>query len=220
MSDNKFDKIYGMLLYVSLQEPVKAYVKTSTPPKPDEWKASVVLTDEDFVDELEEYAASLGTQISLKKVKTSEFKEVYKVDPPENAGNKVWVFTLRKSTELGKTGKPVPEMYRPKVFEKQGARIVDITKSKLVGNGSMGAISIDKFERNAGGASLFLKNVLVTDLIEYVRTEGEGYQSGSEFEEEGSGEPAPKAEEKPAKATKGKAKPAPASTEEEDDSPF
>lgn len=219
MSDNKFDKIYGMLLYVSLQEPVKAYVKLGTPPKPDEWKASVVLTDEDFVDELEEYAASLGTQISLKKVKTSEFKEVYKVDPPENAGSKVWVFTLRKSTELGKTGKEVPEMYRPKVFEKQGARIVDITKSKLVGNGSMGAISVDKFERNAGGASLFLKNVLVTDLIEYVRTEGEGYQSGSEFEDEGQpSTPAPKAEEKPAKTTKGKAKPP--VEEDNSDDPF
>lgn len=220
MSDNKFDKIYGMLVYVQMDKPVKAYVKPGAPAKADEWKASVVLTDEDFVDELEEYAASLGTQISLKKVKTSEFEEIYKVAPPTDAGNKLWVFTLRKSTELGKTGKPVPDQYKPKVFEKQGTRLVDITTSKLVGNGSMGAISVDKFERNAGGASLFLKNVLVTNLVEYIRPEGEGtYQSGSEFEDEGQpSTPAPKAEEKPVKATKGKAKPP--VEEDNSDDPF
>lgn len=185
MSDKKFDKIYGMLLYVSVQEPVKAYVKAGADPKPDEWKASVVLTDEDFVDELEEYARELDTQISLKKVKTTEFEEMYKVAPPEGAGSKVWILTLRKSTQLGKTGKEVPLQYRPKVFEKQGARLVDITQSKLVGNGSLGALSVDRFDRTKGGSSLYLKNVLVTDLIEYVREERENtYESGSEFEDE------------------------------------
>ncbi len=177
-----FSKIYGMLLYVSVQEAVKAYVKPGAPAKPNEWKASVVLTDEDYVDALEDYAKSLDTQISLKKVKTAEFESTYKVAPPEGAGKNVWVLTLRKSVELGKTGKLVEEKYKPKVMEKQGNLLVDITREKLVGNGSMGAISVDRFDRTAGGSSLYLKNVLVTELKEYVKTESA--TAGSEFEDD------------------------------------
>ena len=179
---SKFDKISGMLVYVQLNEPVKAYVKPGAPKKPDEWKASVVLTDEDFVDELEEYGKSLDTMLSIKKVKTTDFETKYKVKPPEGAGKNVWVFTLRKSVELGKTGKPVPDLYKPKAFQKVKNTMVDITHSKLVGNGSYGTISVDKFERTAGGASLFLKNILVKDLVEYVKSESD-YESGSEFDE-------------------------------------
>jgi hypothetical protein len=177
-----FSKIYGMLVYVSLQEAVKSYAKPGTPVKPPEWKASVVLTDEDYVDALEDYAKSLDTQISLKKVKTAEFENIYKVAPPEGAGKNVWILTLRKSTELGKTGKPVPDQFKPVVFEKVGKTMVDVTRTKLVGNGSIGAISVDKFDRTAGGSSLYLKNVLVTELKEYVKTEG--YKAGSEFDDD------------------------------------
>jgi hypothetical protein len=177
-----FDKIEGTLVYVQVQESVKAYVKPGTPKKPDEWKASVVLTDEDFVDELEEYGKSLDTLLSIKKVKSSTFEETYKCDLPEGAGKNVWILTLRKSVELGKTGKPVPEIFRPRVFHKVKNTHVDITYEKLVGNGSYGVISIDKFERDSGGASLYLKNILVTDLKEYVRTES-SYTAGSEFED-------------------------------------
>lgn len=217
MSDKKFDKVYGMLVYVQVQAPVPAMKKEGAPQKAKEWKASVVLTDEDYVDELEAYATSLDTMISMKKVKTNEFEEIYKVAPPEGAGRNVWVFTLRKSTELGKTGKPVPELYQPKVFEKQGNRLVDITQSKLVGNGSMGALSVDKFDRQTGGSSLFLKNVLVTDLVEYVKPEGSTYESGSEFEDEVGEAPA----EKPKTETKSKpAKATPKQTAQDDSDPF
>ena len=201
-----FDKIPGTLVYVSIQEPAKAYVKPGAEPKSDEYKASVVLTDEDYVDALEEYARSLDTKLSLKKVKTSEFKDKYKIDPPEGAGKNVWVLTLRKSTTLGKTGKPVPDMYKPKVFQKMGAKLVDITHSKLVGNGSIGVISVDRFDRQAGGSSLYLKNVLVTELVEYTKSEAE-YEAGSEFDDT----PQPKA---PAKAS-----PKPV-IEEDSSSPF
>lgn len=180
---SKFDKIYGMLVYVCVHEPRPALVKPGAPKKPDEWKASVVLTDEDFVDELEDYAKSLETMISLKKVKTAEFESIYKVAPPEGAGKNVWVFTLRKSTELGKTGKPVPELYQPKVYLKEGNVISDITHTKLVGNGSMGAIAVDRFDRSTGGSSLFLKSVLVTDLIEYEQQSSSQAKPGSEWDD-------------------------------------
>ncbi len=209
-------KLTGMLLYVQLNKPVKAYIKAGDAPKPDEWKASIAITDEDVLDEYEAFAKEIDAKTSVKKVKVAEFESMYKVAPPEDAGKNIWVVTLRKSTELGKTGKPVPDLYKPKVFEKVGKTLVDVTNSKLPANGSYGSISIDKFERTNGTTSLYLKNVLVTSMIEYVPEEGSGYESGSEFDDEPKAEaPKAKAEAKP----KARAKVA-ANADDEDDIPF
>ena len=215
---NPYEKIEGTLLYVCVQQPVKAYQKPGTEPKPDEWKVSIVLTDEDYVDELEEWAAKIDCKLSLKKVKTSAFEETYKVAPPEDAGKNVWVWTLRKSTELGKTGKPVPDKFKPKVYQRKGNTLVDITNTVLVGNGSKGIVSTDLFVRNNGSASIYLKNVLVKDLVEYVKNEsGSDYVEGSEF-----GIPVAGAEGKSEKVQEDKkpvktAKKPPVETETEDD---
>lgn len=206
-------KLTGMLLYVSLNKPVKGYVKAGEPPKPDEWKASVAISDEDVLDEYEAFANKIDAKTSIKKVKTAEFEAIYKVAPPEDAGKNVWVITLRKSTELGKTGKPVPDLYKPKVFEKVGKTLVDVTNSKLPANGSYGSISIDKFERTNGTASLYLKNVLVTEMIEYVQEES-SYNPGDEFDDEPKAEKPKAKPEAKAPAAKPKAR---AKVEEEDD---
>lgn len=179
-TNKDYSKVSGMLVYVQMDEPVAAYVKPGAPKKAPEWKCGVVLTDEDTVDELEAYGKSLDTLLSMKKVKTADFEKTYKCAPPEDAQKNVWVFTLRKSTELGKTGKPVPSKFEPKVFEKVKNTMVDVTHSKKVANGSYGTVSIDRFDRTSGGASLFLKNLLVTQMIEYVPTESD-YEAGSEF---------------------------------------
>jgi len=212
-------KLTGMLLYVQLNKPAKAYVKAGEPVKPDEWKASVAITDEDVVDEYEEFAKGIDAKTSIKKVKTTEFEGIYKVAPPEDAGKNIWVVTLRKSTQLGKTGKEVPDLYKPKVFEKVGKALVDVTNSKLPANGSYGSISIDKFERTNGTASLYLKNVLVTSMIEYVAESGPEYEPGSEFDDE------PKAEAAPAPKAKAEVKPkarakVEVAVEDEDEIPF
>lgn len=212
------NKLTGMLLYVCLNKPQKAYVKAGEPAKPDEWKASIAIADEDTIDAYEEFAKGVDAKTSIKKVKTTEFEGIYKVAPPEDAGKNVWVVTLRKSTELGKTGKPVPDLYKPKVFEKVGSTLVDVTNSKLPANGSYGSISIDRFDRNNGTASLYLKNVLVTNMIEYVAQESD-YNPGDEFGDEGT--PTPSKAEKPAKEAKPAkaAKPA-AEAADDDDMPF
>lgn len=213
--ENKYAKtIEGMVLYVSIQEAVKAYQKVGTDPKPDEFKLDLVITDEDYVDELEDWATKLDCKLSLKKVKAVEFEGIYKVAPPSDAGKNVWVWTLRKSTELGKTGKPLPQQYRPKVYQKKGNTLVDITNEYLIGNGSTGIVSTELFIRRNGSASIYLKNLLVTNLIKYEKSESKGasYQPGSEFGDvvEGSEEvPKGKSNKKPA-----------ANTEESEDSPF
>ena len=209
------DKITGTLVYVCIPNAQKALVKAGEK-KADEWKASVVV-DEDTADEFEEYGKKCGTMVSCKKVKTADFENIYKCAPPEGSGKNVWVITFRKSTELGKTGKPVPDQYKPKVFEKVCKNVVEITNSKLVGNGSKGSISIDPFLRSDGSTSLYLKNVLVTDLIEYVKPEGSNadYVPGSEFNDGDSNDEPVKNE-----PTKSEKKTTKRATVEDDDVPF
>lgn len=214
----KFDKVKGTLVYVQVQQAVKAFQKPGTDPKPDEYKAGVVVTDEDFVDDFEDALKEVDAKVSLAKVKSAEFEAKYKCELPEGAGKNVWVFTFRKSTELGKTGKPLPDNFRPKVYEKVGSVLVDVTNSKLPANGSKGIISLEVFERTNGSASLYLKNVLVTDMIEYIKKESD-YVAGSEFEDEVGAKVAKtdktevKSEAKPEK----KAKKAPPIDEDESD---
>lgn len=212
------NKLTGTLLYVQLNKPVKAYVKAGEAAKAPEWKASVAIVDEDVVDQFEDYAKSVDAKVSIKKVKSTEFEGIYKVAPPEGAGKNVWVITFRKSTELGKTGKPVPDLYKPKVFEKVKNTLVDVTNTKVPANGSLGSISIDPFTRNNGSTSLYLKNVLVTEMIEYVPEEGSSadYNPGDEFSDE---VPIEKEVAKPAAKSVAKAKAKPA-VEDEEDIPF
>lgn len=221
------DKLQGTLVYVAIDKPVKAFQKEGTPKKPDEWKASVVIADEDTVDEFEEYCKSIDANPSIKKVKAAEFEEIYKCAVPEGAGKNVWVITLRKSTELGKTGQPVPDKYKPRAYEQteENGKILrsEITNTKLIGNGSQGIISIDKFERTNGTVSLYLKNILVTDLVEYVKPEGAGddYVPGSEFDDEAPVEaPAKEAPAKPAAKPAAKKANAPKVEASEEDPPF
>lgn len=212
--------IKGTLLYASIQEPAKPYIGPGEDAnKPKEWKISVAIFDEDYADEVEAFATGLGAKISMKKYKTpAEFKEQFRVDMPEGV-KKAWVVTLRRSTELGKTGKPVPDLYKPRVFTMQGNTRLDITHEKLVGNGSEGQVSLEVFRRDNGKNSIYLKNVLVTKLVEYVKPEGgPAYEPGSEFDAEGDTPvqaPAAKAAV-PAKA----AKPAKKADDGDDDIPF
>ena len=206
-------KIEGTLVFVQLQKPIKAYVKAGAPAKPDEWKASVVVTDKDVIKEYKKFGKSLDTLVSVKDVDSDDFEETYKCPLPEGAGDEVWVVTLRKSTELGKTGKPVPDQFKPRVFEKVGKTLVDITASKLVGNGSKGAISIDVFNKQDGSGAIYLKNVLVTELVEFESPEYA--EAGSEFDDDGEAPAKTEAAPEPKKpAAKPKVK---AKVEEDDD---
>lgn len=177
-------KIEGTLVYVQVKDSVKAFVKPGVPSKPNEWKASIVVTDKDVIKEYKKFAKTLDTLVSIKEVEASEFEDTYKCPLPEGAGDEVWVVTLRKSTELGKTQKPVPEQYRPRVYERVGKTLVDVTQTKMPANGSKGAISFDVFMKTQGGGSIFLKNVLVTEMIEYIKADTDQGEPGSEFDED------------------------------------
>lgn len=212
-------KLSGMLVFVQVDKAVPCYDKE----KGKEFKAGVVV-DEDTADAF----AELFSKQPARKVKRSEFESIYKVEPPEGTEKNLYVITLKKNENLA-NGNPVPDLYRPKVFLQTTKGRDEITTSKLVGNGSYGTLSIDRYD-NEYGSSARLQNVLVTDLVEYERSSNV-YQSGSEFDDDNADDgegnnvkvPAsakgkPKADAKP--AAKPKAVQKPADEFDDDSSPF
>lgn len=203
------EKLTGTLVYVQVQKPTKCFVES----KGSEWKASIVV-DEDTADTWDE---SFPKQ-SAKQVKTAEFKNIYKIDAPYPEQKKQYIITVRKNTALA-NAEPVPAKYTPKVYQQKGKVLVDITQSVLPANGSEGQISLEVYEGKMGTFAR-LKNVLVTELIEYEGSSG-GAASGSEF-----GIPVAESEEVPEKEApkvETKAKPAkkpPVEIEDEDLIPF
>lgn len=200
---NAINMLEGTLVFVQVDKPISCFNKE----KGAEWKASIVVSEDDADNWEEAYPKQ-----SAKAVKTSEFKEIYKIDPPYPEQKKQFIITLRKNTLLG-NGNEVPDKYKPKVFEEvKNGTLVDITHSKLVGNGSVGAISVDTWSMDKGMVAR-LKNIKVTELIEYVKeASGDDYEPGDEFGS--STKAAPKADKPAAK------KPKVQEPEDESDSPF
>ena len=176
MQANDFTKVRGTLVYSCIDVPGRGYKDPlSGVQGEDEWKIGVVLTDEDYVDEFKDNALKNKWKMSgVKEIRVSEFEEKYRCPVPELTDpkqKKVWLITAKKSTKLGKAGNEVPEIYRPKVYQKIKNTLVDIThdEEKIIGNGSEGIVSFAFFERTNGTTQVNLKNVLVTNLVPYVR---------------------------------------------------
>jgi len=162
----------GMFVFCQIQQPVDCYEKS----KGKEWKCGIVV-DEDQADAWDAVYPKQGAKI----VKTSEFEGIYKVAPPDafSSEKKQYVITLKKNTKLG-NGNDVPDIYQPKVLQKGTKGLDDLTDSVLVGNGSLGSMSVDNWESSKGWVAR-LKNILVFDLVEYKKAEGSNYTSGDEF---------------------------------------
>ena len=207
------NKLYGTLVFIQVDKPRACFDKE----KGQEFKASIVV-DEDTADAWEE----AYPKQAAKAIKTSDFEGIYKVPPPEAFAEqrKQFIITLRKNTKLA-NGQDVPQQYLPKAYHQKGSTLVDITTSILVANGSIGAISVDGYEGKMGPVAR-LKNILVTDLIEYEPRDSD--EDGAEFSEDiGVEKPKGKPQDKPkdnpqekptAKKTKAKQE------EVGDDSPF
>lgn len=201
-------KIEGTLVFVQLDTPKPCFVAE----KGSEWKASIVV-DEDFADT---WDAEYPKQ-PAKQIKTAEFETVYKIPAPFPEQRKQYIITLRKNTKLG-NGNEVPEQYHPQVLVKANGALQNITKTKLVANGSKGAISVEHYDGKMGSFAR-LKNVLVTDLIEYVKEASAGGQAGSEFGEVVA-ESKPEPKHTPAKAAPKAKEPVSKFDDMDDDIPF
>lgn len=192
--------IEGTLVFVTIQAPQTKYQSTDK-----EYKVGIVV-DEDTADSWNERFPKQ----TAKVVKTSDFKDTYKIDPVYPDEKKQYVITIKKPASY-KDGTPLPQQYTPKVLLQEGKTAVDVTQSILPANGSKGKVS---FEENSNDFGTFsrLKNVLVTEMIEYKKGGGNDaaefgleVQGASDFNEAQETNTAPK-------------QPKPTTVPEEDDS--
>lgn len=170
--------IEGTLVFVSIQTPQTKYQSTEK-----EYKAGVVV-DEDTADAWNE----MFPKQSAKVVKTSDFKEIYKIDAPFSNEKKQYVINLKKAAQYA-DGTALPKQYQPKVLLADGKQAIDVTDTMLPANGSKGKVSFETRE-NSYGTFAKLRNVLVTEMIEYKKGGGSAgddfgleVQGASDFDE-------------------------------------
>jgi len=152
------ETVNGTLLYVCIQQPTKKYESDET-----EWKVSLVVDKKTA----KEWNKRFSKQ-KAKEIDNAEFESIYKIEPPVYGQDEQYVIKISQNTHTadGKT------MYQPKVYEDIGGNnVVDITNTKLVGNGSIGCVSYTVVE-NKFGTFAKLNALLVTDLIEYQKMGG------------------------------------------------
>lgn len=112
-----------------------------------------------------------------KEFDNDEFLEKYKVEEvPFPDQDEQYIIKLKKNAV--KDGRETPEKYRPKVLVPSGAGNLDVTATKLVGNGSTGKVSYN-INENSFGAFAQLSAILVTNLIEYKQLGGAGSEFGA-----------------------------------------
>lgn len=152
--------IEGTLVFVTVQTPQTKYQSTDK-----EFKVGIVV-DEDTADSWNERFPKQ----TAKVVKTSDFKDTYKIDPVFHDEKKQYVITIKKPANY-KDGSPLPAQYLPKVLVQDGKAAIDVTQTVLPANGSKGKVS---FEENSNDFGTFsrLRNVLVTEMIEYKKGGG------------------------------------------------
>jgi len=208
-------KLSGMLVYACLDKPVDCFDKD----KGQEYKCGVVV-DEDTADL---FAEQFPKQ-AARKVKRSEFEGLYKCKPPAGDEKNLYVITLKKNSQITDktTGDkiPLPAKYRPRLLQRKGTTLVDITNTEKPANSSYGTVSYEAGETRYGLIAR-LKNVLVTELVPYEKSNGSDYEVGDEFGDDsasdgngGSARVPASAKTKDVPKVKPKAKP----QEDEDDS--
>ena len=174
-----------VFVFVSMQTPTKKYQSDDT-----EWKASGVIS--------KAAAKAWNKQFPKQKareVDNEDFVGIFKIDPPYEDQDEQYVITVKLDTHY-QDGNKVPEDKHPKVFQLQpSGKLKNITKTKLVGNGSVGAIEYRQIE-NDYGVFAKLQNIRVDELIEYAAAGGTSLGEVEEDETELAPKPAPKAKAK------------------------
>lgn len=160
-------------LYTNIQQPKNKYQSEEK-----EWSVQVVVSKED--------AKAWNKKFPKQKAKqfdNDEFTEKFDIDPPFKNQEEQFTIKLARGTTY-KDGNPIPEKYAPKVYLKIGnGKVQDITKTKLVANGSTGKAAYDVVE-NSFGTFAKLNSICVEHLIEYIPAGGSGSPFGTVVEDE------------------------------------
>lgn len=167
-----------VLNYTKIKEPGKKYQSDLL-----EWSVDAVVS--------REQAKAWNKEFQKQKAKefdNEDYLKQFKADSvPFPDQDSQYVIKLKRGTTF-KSGDPLPEKYRPRVFLNNGdGTIKDITKTTLVGNGSRGVVQYDIIE-NTFGKFAKLGAVRVDSLVEY-KGGGTGVSElGTVVSEHGGGE--------------------------------
>ncbi len=196
-------------LYTNIQQPKNKYQSEEK-----EWSVQVVVSKED--------AKAWNKKFPKQKAKqfdNDEFTEKFDIDPPFKNQDEQFTIKLARATTY-KDGNPIPEKYAPKVYLKIGnGKVQDITKTKLVANGSTGKAAYDVVE-NSFGTFAKLNSICVENLIEYIPAGGGGSPFGTvvaDEEDAAKREVFEKGDDKPASKPKAPVKPKQPEPEAEED---
>lgn len=184
-----------VLAYVKVQQPAQKYETQGI--QNTEWTVDCVIS--------EKAAKAWKKQFKRqppREFDNDKFKKIFKMDPPFPDQEEQFVVKLRKDThyEDKDTGKrkPFDPKFRVKVYEKIGLSeegnplLKDITKLKLISNGSTGVVMYD-IVSNSFGTFAKLKAIRVDNLIEYVASDnmdelGEVVEDGDYSSQEDAGD--------------------------------
>lgn len=149
--------ISGVFCYAVVTEPRNKYQSEEK-----EYSIDIVVDEETFDNFGDSYPKQKG-----KSVKTSEFKEIYKIDPPFPGEKKQYILKLKKAaTFKDRTTGETKMLAKPQVLLKKNNKATMMPENILIGNGSTGKVSFEEKE-NSYGTFAKLKAVLVENLIEY-----------------------------------------------------
>lgn len=153
--------ISGVLCYVKVTEPVNKYQSE----------------DKEFTLDLvvdKATAKEWGKRFQKQKPKaidTEDFEGIFKIKPPFPDQDEQFVIKMKRPAQY-KDGSPLPKQYWPKVLVRNEAgKAVPVAEGVLVANGSKGQVSFDVTD-NSYGVFSRLKNILVTELIEFKKAGG------------------------------------------------
>lgn len=154
------------LFYTKVQSPQAIYEQRKmSKPNKFEYSVNAVVTEE-IADEFDE----MFEKQTSKKYTNAKFREKFKLEEddklPFPKAKKQFVLSLKQAAQKA-DGSKLPKSLRPRVVElDEDGKPVDITKKKLVGNGSVGDILL-RVNTNDFGTFAYLSIVKVTDLLEY-----------------------------------------------------
>lgn len=143
----------AVFFYTCIQTPTKKYESEAT-----EWKTNAVVDKKTAKEWNKRFAKQ-----KAKEMDNEEFVAKYKCDVPFPDQEEQYIIKLSQNTHNA-DGK---EMYQPKVYQDIGGNnVIDITKKKLVGNGSKGKAAYGVVE-NKFGTFAKLNSICIFDLVEY-----------------------------------------------------
>lgn len=166
-----YHDINAFLFWTKIQQPDPGYNPNKLPldkldPKESKYKVTAVVSKEDYNKFVAEFPKNKSTPLE-----NDEFMKKMQVDSVPFPNQPLQYIITFKQKVYKNNGELMPATMRPRVYELVNKEQVDITETKLVGNGSKGIVKYAVWNKSDTERYVSLAAVLVTDLIEYIAPE-------------------------------------------------